>query len=32
MEASDVCDPFDVGFDGALGELAQGEVIDEFLP
>ena len=32
VEAGQIRDPMDIGLDGALGELAQGEVIDEFLP
>mgnify|MGYP000060356837 CR=1 FL=1 len=32
MEPSEMDDPVGIGLDRARGELAKGEVIDEFLP
>jgi hypothetical protein len=32
VKTGQIRDPMDIGFDGALGELTKGEVIDEFVP
>jgi hypothetical protein len=32
VKLGQIRDPMDIGLDGALGDLAEGEVIDEFLP